>query len=114
MNPASLRRKSSAGRPQWTESKNTSTLEFMTSKKFFTYMLCCRDGSLYTGWTTDLAKRLHAHNTGKGARYTRSRLPVELLASWTFDTQTEAMRFEHQVKRLSRTQKLALVTETQA
>jgi putative endonuclease len=86
----------------------------MTSKEFFTYMLSCRDGSFYTGWTTDLEKRLRVHNTGKGARYTRSRLPVKLLASWEFSTQAEAMRFENQVKRLSRAEKLALIAEAEA
>jgi len=67
------------------------------------------DGTLYCGWTTDTAQRLEAHNAGKGAKYTRARRPVKLLAQWCFETKAEAMRFEYQVKRLSRQQKLALI-----
>lgn len=75
---------------------------------FFTYILSCADGTLYTGWTTDLEKRLEVHNAGKGARYTRARLPVSLLASWTFEDRSQAMRFEWEIKQLSRSEKLAL------
>lgn len=76
---------------------------------FFTYLLECADGTLYCGWTTDTAQRLEAHNAGKGAKYTRVRLPVRLAAQWRFETKTEAMRFEYRLKRLSRKQKLALI-----
>ena len=51
----------------------------MTDKKHFTYILRCSDDSLYTGYTTDLAKRLQTHNAGKGAKYTKARLPVEMV-----------------------------------
>ena len=73
------------------------------------YMLRCADGSLYTGWTTDLERRLRTHNAGKGAKYTRSRLPVELVYREEFETRGEAMRREWQLKQLSRAEKLALL-----
>ena len=75
---------------------------------FYAYILKCADGSLYSGWTTDLEKRLMAHNSGSGSKYTRSRLPVELWHSECFETRGEAMRRECALKQLSRTEKLAL------
>lgn len=74
------------------------------------YMLRCRDGSLYTGWTNDLDKRLVKHSAGKGSRYTASRLPVELAASWPMPDRGTAMREELRIKRLDRAGKLALIT----
>lgn len=82
------------------------------SPAFYAYMLKCSDSTIYTGWTTDLAKRLEAHNSGKGARYTRARLPVELLVSWSFDTKREAMQKEYQLKLLRRSEKLQLIGRT--
>ncbi|MEM0951133.1 MAG: GIY-YIG nuclease family protein [Cyanobacteria bacterium P01_H01_bin.74] len=76
---------------------------------FYTYMLRCADDTYYTGWTTHLEKRLLVHNQGKGAKYTRSRLPVTLAASWAFESETEARRFEYAVKQLKRRQKMALI-----
>lgn len=73
------------------------------------YMLRCRDGSLYTGWTNDLDKRLVKHSAGRASRYTASRLPVELAASWPMPDRGTAMREELRIKRLPRTQKLALL-----
>lgn len=75
----------------------------------YTYILRCGDGSLYTGWTNDLERRLAAHNCGAGAKYTRSREPVELVYFETHETRSEAMRREAEIKRLRRTQKLALI-----
>ena len=75
----------------------------------YTYIVKCRDGSLYTGWTTDLDRRVKAHNEGTGARYTKSRRPVELVYHETFETKEEAMRREYAIKRLTRAQKLALI-----
>ncbi len=72
-------------------------------------MLRCADGSLYTGWTTDPERRLKAHNAGRGAKYTRSRRPVELAYLERWDTPREAMRREWQLKQLSRAEKLALI-----
>lgn len=73
------------------------------------YMLRCRDGSLYTGWTNDLNKRLATHSAGKASRYTASRLPVELAAAWAMPDRGAAMREELRIKRLSRPQKQALI-----
>ena len=73
------------------------------------YVLRCGDGSLYTGWTNDLTKRLATHAAGKASRYTASRLPVELAAAWTMPDRSAAMREELRIKRLSRPQKLVLI-----
>lgn len=75
----------------------------------YTYILRCGDGTLYTGWTNDLEKRLAAHNAGAGAKYTRARGPVELVYFETHDTKHDAMRREVEIKRLRRAQKLALI-----
>lgn len=74
----------------------------------YTYVLKCSDGSLYTGWTNDIKKRLQAHNEGKGAKYTRSRTPVELVYLEKFDTKEAAMRREAAIKKMSRAEKLKL------
>ncbi len=73
------------------------------------YILRCKDDTLYTGWTNDLEKRITAHSEGKGAKYTKSRLPVCLVYSEVFDTKQEAMQREYAVKRLTRQQKLELI-----
>lgn len=78
----------------------------MAENEFYTYMLECADGTLYTGWSTDPKKRFEQHNLGKGAKYTRARRPVILRAVWAFPSKAEAMRFEYELKRLSRPQKL--------
>ena len=78
-------------------------------KQNYTYMVACSDGSLYTGWTNDLEKRVRAHNEGKGARYTKSRRPVELVWHEAFPTKEEAMRREYEVKQLTRREKEALI-----
>lgn len=75
----------------------------------YTYIVRCADGSLYTGWTDDLEKRVAAHNAGKGAKYTRSRRPVTLVYHETFATPREAMSREWHLKQLTRAQKLALI-----
>ena len=65
----------------------------------YTYILKCSDGTYYTGWTNDMAKRLKTHNEGKGAKYTRARLPVTLAYYEAFETKEEAMRREWEIKR---------------
>lgn len=75
----------------------------------YTYILRCADGTLYTGWTNDLDKRLAAHNAGTAAKYTRPRRPVTLVYQEVFPTKEEAMRREWQIKRLTRVEKLALI-----
>ena len=78
--------------------------------KAYTYLLRCADGTLYCGWTDSLEKRLAAHNSGKASKYTRSRLPVELVYYETFETKQEAMSREARIKRLSRREKLSLIS----
>ena len=75
----------------------------------FVYILRCADGTLYTGWTNDLAKRLQAHNVGRGAKYTRGRGPVQLVYQHSYDTKEEALREEIRIKKLTRLQKEALI-----
>jgi len=74
------------------------------------YVLRCRDGSLYTGWTVDLERRLARHRAGAGSRYTASRLPVELELAIPMADRTAARREEARIKRLPRRDKLALLT----
>ncbi len=75
----------------------------------YTYILECADGTLYTGWTNDLEKRLKAHNEGHGAKYTRGRLPVHLVYFESFATKQEALKREAAIKKLSRPRKEALI-----
>ena len=77
--------------------------------KGYTYVLRCADDTLYCGWTNDLTARLAAHNSGKGAKYTRGRGPVTLVYSEMFDTQSEAMQREAAIKKLTRPQKQVLI-----
>ncbi len=77
----------------------------------YVYLLRCSDDSLYCGWTTDLTSRLAAHNSGRGAKYTRSRLPVELVYREALPDRGGAMRREAQIKALTRAEKLALIQE---
>jgi putative endonuclease len=79
----------------------------------YAYLLECADGSLYAGWTTDLAQRLAAHNRGVGARYTRGRRPVRLVYWEERATRQEVMQREAALRRLSRRQKLALTAGQQ-
>jgi putative endonuclease len=75
------------------------------------YMLRCRDGSLYTGWSNDVQRRLERHLTGRASRYTASRLPVELVLSIAVHDRSAAMREEARIKRLDRSSKLALIEQ---
>lgn len=78
-------------------------------KKYYAYILRCADGSLYCGYTTDPPRRASEHNSGKGAKYTRSRRPVELVYSEEFESKGDALRREAALKKLSRGQKLILI-----
>ena len=75
----------------------------------YTYMLKCSDGTLYTGWTNDLDKRVEAHNSGKGAKYTKARRPVELAYYEEFETKEQAMKREYEIKQLGRKEKQKLI-----
>jgi putative endonuclease len=78
------------------------------------YLLRCRDGSLYTGWTVDVQRRLERHRAGTASRYTASRLPVELVLALPMADRAAAMREEARIKRLYRSEKLALVAGFEA
>ena len=77
----------------------------------YTYIVKCSDGTFYTGWTNDLEKRISAHNSGKGAKYTQSRRPVALMYYEEFSTKEEAMRREYEIKQMTRKKKLELIVE---
>ena len=72
-------------------------------------MLKCSDGTLYTGWTNDLEKRVEAHNSGKGAKYTKARRPVELAYYEEFETKEQAMKREYAIKQFGRKEKQKLI-----
>lgn len=74
-------------------------------------MIRCKDDTLYTGYTTDVHKRFEKHQTGKGAKYTRGRGPLELMYTEEFATKTEAMQREYELKQLSKQEKLSLIDE---
>lgn len=82
----------------------------MGKRAAFVYLLRCRDESLYCGWTFDLERRLGAHRAGRGGRYTRSRLPVEVAAVLELPDEASARREEVRIKSLSRAEKLTLVS----
>lgn len=75
----------------------------------YVYIVKCKDNSFYTGWTTDLKKRIEKHNQGIGAKYTRSRRPVELIYFETFDNKHDALKREYRIKQLSRKEKEKLI-----
>jgi putative endonuclease len=77
---------------------------------WFVYLLECNDGSLYCGITNNLEKRINTHNSGKGAKYTRSRLPVSLFYVEESENRSEASKREYSIKKLSREQKIKLKT----
>lgn len=77
--------------------------------KHYVYILRCADDTLYTGWATDVEKRVATHNSGKGAKYTRARLPVELVYTEVFEDKVEAQKREYEIKQLTRAEKDALI-----
>jgi len=76
---------------------------------YYVYILKCTDDTLYTGYTINLEERIQTHNSGKGAKYTRGRLPVKLQYYEEFDNKGQALKREHEIKRLSRTDKVKLI-----
>lgn len=76
----------------------------------YTYIVECKDGTYYTGWTNNLEKRLKDHNDGKGAKYTKSRIPVSLVYYEEFQTKEEAMRREYAIKHMTRNEKCSLIS----
>ena len=77
----------------------------------YVYIVECSDGSLYTGYTTDVDRRVSEHNAGEGAKYTRGRTPVELRHVETFEERSAALSREHAIKRLPRAAKTSLLEE---
>ena len=82
-----------------------------THKRAFVYILECGDGSLYTGWTTNVEERVKMHNSGSGAKYTRSRLPVKLVYFEEVDGRSAALKRETAIKKLSRDKKILLIKQ---
>jgi len=81
----------------------------MTDRDHYVYVLECADGTLYTGYTTDIERRVAEHDAGDGAKYTRGRTPVEVVLTESFNSRAAAMRREHEVKALSRRAKERLI-----
>lgn len=81
-------------------------------KKNYVYILKCSDGTFYTGWTTDLEARVNTHNSGRGARYTRGRLPVSLVYYEELPDRSAALKREAAIKKLSRDKKAELIAGT--
>ena len=79
---------------------------------FYVYLLRCADGTLYTGYTDDPVRRTKIHNAGKGAKYTRARLPVELVYQEACADKSAALRREYEIKQLNRVQKLKLIEQS--
>lgn len=89
--------------------KFTSENEIPSHKSHFVYILRCADGTLYTGYTTELPRRIEMHNTGKGAKYTRGRGPVALLYAEEGESRSWGMRREGEIKSLTREEKEKLI-----
>jgi len=81
----------------------------MTNSEHYVYVVECSDGTLYTGYTTDIDRRVEEHNAGEGAKYTRGRTPVRPVHVEEYETRSEAMSREHEIKSLSRDEKESLV-----
>ena len=92
-----------------TKKKITEEIK-INNNKYFVYILECNDGTLYTGWTTDIVKRVLAHNGSRtGAKYTRVRRPVKMVYSEEYIGQKEAMKREFEIKKFTRVQKIKLI-----
>lgn len=79
----------------------------------YVYILRCGDGTLYTGYTNGLVRRLIEHHSGRGAKYTKGRAPLDLVYVEQFDTKSKAMKREYQIKQLTKKQKLQLICHQQ-
>jgi len=85
-----------------------------SGQNHYVYILRCDDDTFYTGYTTDLIRRLNEHNSGKGARYTVPRRPVEIVYRKAFSSRSEACSREHAIKQLSRPQKQKLIARQES
>ncbi len=79
---------------------------------YYVYLLRCRDDTLYCGYTNDVEKRVQTHNRGEGAKYTKTRLPVTLVYEEACDTKSQALKREWAIKKMTREEKLALISES--
>ncbi|PTI50863.1 hypothetical protein BU106_11025 [Staphylococcus xylosus] len=79
--------------------------------KHYIYIVKCKDGSLYTGYAKDVTQRVAKHNNGQGAKYTKIRRPVQLVYQEMFNTKSEALKREYEIKTYKRQQKLELISE---
>ena len=79
--------------------------------KHYIYIVRCKDGSLYTGYAKDIEQRMAKHNSGQGAKYTKIRRPVELVYQEMFNTKSEALKREYEIKTFTREKKLQLISE---
>ena len=94
------------------ESKDESIKQLQDEERHFcVYILCCRDNTFYTGYSDDPKRRLKVHNAGKGAKYTKSRLPVEMVYCEENLSKSEAMKRERAIKKLSRKEKERLIAD---
>lgn len=89
-----------------------SDLSAFLGEKAFVYLLRCNDNSLYCGWSSDIKKRVKSHNAGTGAKYTRTRLPVELVYFEVYENKTIAMKREYEIKKMIKSEKERLINET--
>jgi putative endonuclease len=83
----------------------------METTEHYVYILECKDGSYYTGYTNDIEKRVNLHQSGKGAKYTRGRTPVELRCYKVYETKSKALKEEYRIKKLSRQKKETFIKE---
>ena len=88
-----------------------SDVSAFLEEKAFVYLLRCNDNSLYRGWTSDILKRVKAHNAGKGAKYTRAKLPVELVYFEVYTDKVAAMQREYEIKQMTKSEKEILIYE---
>ena len=88
---------------------STFDLSAFLEEKAFVYLLRCNDNSLYCGWSSDLSKRVKVHNTGKGAKYTKTRLPFKLVYFEVYEDKIIAMKREYEIKQLTKLQKERLI-----
>lgn len=78
-------------------------------KQWYVYILRCKDGTLYTGMTDDVARRAEVHNSGKGAKYTRGRTPVKVVYTEECESYSAALKREYAIKQLTRQEKLEMI-----
>ncbi len=94
-----------------TENDAQNTEPLRQEEAHYVYIVRCANDTFYTGYAKDVTQRIRTHNAGRGGRYTRSHLPVTLLAMWSFTSKREALQAEYKIKQLSRKQKLQLIEE---